>query len=62
MRKGISENTAMAPSGHQTSSVFRRYDIISNGDLDDPAAKLDAALTPAVALKRAGKVRKFARR
>jgi integrase len=42
VRKGLSENTAMALSGHKTSSVFRRYDIVSAGDLDAAAEKLDA--------------------
>jgi hypothetical protein len=32
----------MALSGHKTSSVFRRYDIVSAGDLDAAAEKLDA--------------------
>ncbi len=42
VRSGISEHTAMALSGHKTSSVFRRYDIISSDDLRDAARKLDA--------------------
>jgi hypothetical protein len=29
-------------SGHKTASVFRRYDIIEQSDLEDAAAKLDA--------------------
>jgi hypothetical protein len=33
----------MKMSGHKTDSVFRRYDIVSNGDLRDAARKLDAA-------------------
>ena len=34
-------------SGHKTSSVFRRYDIMSADDLNAAAEKLDAALTRA---------------
>jgi len=32
----------MKMTGHKTDSVFRRYDIVSEGDLRDAAPKLDA--------------------
>ena len=43
VRAGISEHVAMQLAGHRTPSVFRRYDIVSQTDLTDAAAKLDAA-------------------
>jgi len=46
VRQGICEHTAMKLSGHKTSSVFRRYDIVSPEDLRDAARKLDAASAP----------------
>ena len=49
VRAGVSEHTAMALSGDKTASVFRRYDIVSEGDLDDAAERLDAAQSNAPA-------------
>jgi hypothetical protein len=43
VRRGISEHTAMKPSGHKTAWVFRRYDIVSPEDQRDAARKLDSS-------------------
>ena len=34
---------AMQLTGHKTRSVFERYNIVSDGDLRDAAARLDLA-------------------
>lgn len=44
-RAGVSQNVAMAISGHQTTSMYRRYDTIDSRDLADAARMLEARQT-----------------
>ena len=44
MRAGISQKAAMLISGHRTTSVFHRYDIIDERDIVAAGEKLEAYL------------------
>jgi hypothetical protein len=41
MREGVSQTVAIKITGHQTDSMFRRYDITAEDDLAAAARKLD---------------------
>ena len=41
VRAGIREKVAITMTAHNTRSVFERYNIVSEGDLDMAARRLD---------------------
>jgi hypothetical protein len=41
-RAGVSRSVAMQLTGHKTESVYRRYAIVSSGDLADASRKPQA--------------------
>ncbi len=50
-RAGVAEQVAMSITGHKTSSVFRRYDIVNNDDKRTALQQLQRATEFKVALK-----------
>jgi integrase len=42
IRRGVPQKTAREISGHKTDSVFNRYNIVNEADLQDAARKIEA--------------------
>ena len=55
-RAGVSRSVAMKMTGHKTEAVYRRYAIVSEGDLRDAAKKLAGLVQEVVQVDRASAI------
>jgi len=42
VRRGVPQKTARTISGHKSDSIFSRYNIVSEADIQDAARKIEA--------------------
>jgi integrase len=57
-RSGLSEHEGMAPSGHKTDSVYRRYDIIAEDDLMESMVRVQEHLKKEAEIRKVVPIKK----